>query len=410
MVIDKEQLGALEKFIVDNHDLEKLESLLNQFNIFEAVGVTRQELRHSDFLAFLLNPVQTHQLGDRFLKRFLKRVLIEAEVSTVSAIEIDVADLQDSEVRREWRNIDVLIYARNAALVIAIENKVGAAEHSDQLQRYKAIVREEFPNSQAVLIFLSPEGVIPSDESWISYSYAQVADLVDLICDTYKTTIGSDVHTVMAHYSNLIRRHVMSSSDIGELCVKIYKQHRQALDLIYEHRPDLQSELAEFLVVLIEQSAEHYQLVLDYKSKQWIGFAPKAWDQCSFQKNCRGWTSSKRALLFEWCNYPNGLSLDLTIGPVNPELKGNICNALRRHRVSLRNIRSLNARCNHIYKRAILIQTDYEQMDLEELQNQIKAKWNHFLTTDLPLIREAIITEQGSWTIEMEPISSIPAE
>ncbi|HEY9655978.1 MAG TPA: PD-(D/E)XK nuclease family protein, partial [Crinalium sp.] len=87
MVIDKEQLGALEKFIVDNHYLEKLESLLTQFNIFEAVGVTRQELRHSDFLAFLLNPSQTHQLGDRFLKRFLKRVLIEAEFSGVSDIE-----------------------------------------------------------------------------------------------------------------------------------------------------------------------------------------------------------------------------------------------------------------------------------------------------------------------------------
>jgi hypothetical protein len=31
----------LEQFVVNNADLERLESLLNQFNIFEAVGMVR---------------------------------------------------------------------------------------------------------------------------------------------------------------------------------------------------------------------------------------------------------------------------------------------------------------------------------------------------------------------------------
>lgn len=51
-----EERALLEAFVVDNHDLERLEALLAEFNIFEAV---RQELRHSDFLAFLLDPAQT---------------------------------------------------------------------------------------------------------------------------------------------------------------------------------------------------------------------------------------------------------------------------------------------------------------------------------------------------------------
>ena len=66
----------LEKFVVDNEDLEHLESLLDQFNIFEAVGMVRQEIRHSNFLAFLLNPSASHRLGDIFLKTFLKRLLL----------------------------------------------------------------------------------------------------------------------------------------------------------------------------------------------------------------------------------------------------------------------------------------------------------------------------------------------
>ncbi|MGF2010218.1 MULTISPECIES: hypothetical protein [unclassified Nostoc] len=44
--------ALLESLILENEDLEKLESKLAQFNIFEAIGVVRQELRHSNFLAF----------------------------------------------------------------------------------------------------------------------------------------------------------------------------------------------------------------------------------------------------------------------------------------------------------------------------------------------------------------------
>jgi hypothetical protein len=50
---------ALETFILDNADLETLEGMLEQFNIFEALGVVRREVRHSDFLAFLLDPPRT---------------------------------------------------------------------------------------------------------------------------------------------------------------------------------------------------------------------------------------------------------------------------------------------------------------------------------------------------------------
>jgi hypothetical protein len=43
-------LGALEAFVLDNPELEELEGNLVQFNLFEAIGATRMEVRHSDFL------------------------------------------------------------------------------------------------------------------------------------------------------------------------------------------------------------------------------------------------------------------------------------------------------------------------------------------------------------------------
>jgi hypothetical protein len=51
-----DQLAALTAFCVNNAELEQLEAMLAEFNVFEAAGLTSQEIRHSRFLSFLLDP------------------------------------------------------------------------------------------------------------------------------------------------------------------------------------------------------------------------------------------------------------------------------------------------------------------------------------------------------------------
>jgi len=70
--------AALYSLVIDNPEFELLEASLDQFNVFEALGAVRQELRHSRFLAFLLDPEENHGLGDEFARRVLQRVLIDA--------------------------------------------------------------------------------------------------------------------------------------------------------------------------------------------------------------------------------------------------------------------------------------------------------------------------------------------
>ena len=55
---------ALENLAVRIADLEQLKVPPPEFNVFEAMGVVFQEVRHSDFLAFLLDPRGHHGLGD----------------------------------------------------------------------------------------------------------------------------------------------------------------------------------------------------------------------------------------------------------------------------------------------------------------------------------------------------------
>ncbi len=108
--IDSDTIKFLEDLIINNPDLEKLESMLDRFNIFEALGAVHQEVRHSDFLAFLLNPQQNHGLGDLFVKRLLQEAISQADfVQPITPIDLDIWDLDDIEVRREWQSIDILI-------------------------------------------------------------------------------------------------------------------------------------------------------------------------------------------------------------------------------------------------------------------------------------------------------------
>jgi len=385
-----DQRALLEAFVVDNRDLERLEALLAEFNIFEALGAVRQELRHSDFLSFLLNPSQNHGLGDAFLKRFLKRVLIRAANPPISAVEVDVADMQDAVVLREWRNIDILIHDAPNRLVCAIENKIGSRERSGQLSRYRDIVTHEFPDHRALFIYLTPEGEEPSDGAYISLSYGDIADLVDTVRETHESTLGADISTLMRHYTAMLRRHIVSDSEIAELCRRIYRRHKQALDLIFEYRPDLQWDIAEFLKGLVEEHRDA-GLVLDHATKRHIRFALTEWDDVPALRSGQGWTPSGRLLLFEFENKPNRLTLYLIIGPGPDALRQTLhATALRHPKIFRGALKRLYSKWTMIYKRSFLRRTDYEDPDFEILTEKIRKEWAKFLADDLPALRNII--------------------
>jgi hypothetical protein len=111
--------------------------------------------------------------------------------------------LDDAGVRREWQNIDILINDPANNLVCAIENKVGSAEHSDQLRRYRRTVRRHFPDTRRIFIFLSPEGELPSDDAYHALSYEDLVGIVDAVRRSHESTLGDAVRTLLAHYTTM---------------------------------------------------------------------------------------------------------------------------------------------------------------------------------------------------------------
>jgi len=104
----------------ESSELRQLEHLLRRFNLFEALGVVRRELRHSDFLAFLLDPQQNHELGDTFTRRFIQSVT-QGGIATVDNEVGTETSPCNVEVRREWKNIDILLIDHTHNYLFVIE-------------------------------------------------------------------------------------------------------------------------------------------------------------------------------------------------------------------------------------------------------------------------------------------------
>jgi len=379
---------ALEAFIIDNQELEELEARLGEFNIFEAIGAVRQELRHSDFLAFLLNPTENHGLGDEFLKRFLKAVVVQADDQPLSVIDLDVIDLTEATIQREWRHIDILIHDEANDLICVIENKVDSTEHSEQLQRYRGIVEQTFQGAKQVFIYLTPEGDSPSDESYIPFDYEKIADLVELVSRTRSSTLGADVNTLMDHYTALLRRHIVNDSDIAKLCQKIYRRHQKALDLIFEHRPDLQSELAERIKTL---GTEEYGFLLSKDAKRYITFYDNS--LCNeFEKilKSKGWSLTNRLIYLEFENAPDQMILGVYLNPNPTPIREVIYQKAQQNSKLFKRVSRKLVRYPSIHKKQILRAKDYESNDLDSLFDKVKEEWQKFLEKDFEEIRRVL--------------------
>lgn len=170
---------VLNELVVNCPELAEVESLMGGFNLFSVLGFEYGELRHSNALAWLFDPSESHGLGDSFLQRWLMTVLHDANTDhQITPVDVDCWSLVSVEVRREWKNIDLLFILKMAGgsqWVICIENKVKSRQHSNQLTRYRKIVERSFPDAaQKIYLFLIKDDEAPDDDAYLSATYTQV--------------------------------------------------------------------------------------------------------------------------------------------------------------------------------------------------------------------------------------------
>lgn len=141
------------------------------FNLFTILGYQRLEDAHSNILAWLLNPEESHGLGDAFLRDFVRRVF-DKELLKYFPVKVK-RESQDGDDR-----LDIVVEGNNWWLII--ENKIDSTEQENQTKRYADHWRNRgIIGENVFLAFLSPSGWLPESRDFKPVSYRTIQKLLE---------------------------------------------------------------------------------------------------------------------------------------------------------------------------------------------------------------------------------------
>ncbi|MDD3662732.1 MAG: PD-(D/E)XK nuclease family protein [Candidatus Pacebacteria bacterium] len=313
--MNKQALEKEYKEFISDRDVSRLELLLNKPNIFNALKVGHYEIRHSNFLAWLLDPNESHGLGDLFLKRFLRETLISPKVN-VSLIDIEEMNTDLTNVKREFLNFDILIELKE--IIVVIENKIHSSEGNNQLKRYYDTAHTEFSGKPLAFVYLTLEGDIPSNEEYIPFSYEQIESILNELTTVFGESLNPSIKVYLNDYLHLIKNSIMKNGEIDELSRKIYRNHKTLLDTLFSYRQDSITYLRTFFDNQVKNSGWE----LTSQSRGFIRFITPELDSI-LPRNGNGWIG-KESFLFE-INYAHKrsskLSFYCTVPPGDEETR-----------------------------------------------------------------------------------------
>lgn len=272
-VLSENNLNQLVTFHVCN-ELAEIEKTANLTNIFDVLKITSAEIRHSNMLAWLLNPQNPHGFGDSILKEIGLNALLDDsfhgcfntpcinekkekyfcfnDIPTSRAELIDIlinGDFSDLKVYREYAHIDILLVSDKNKFVCVIENKIEANIEKTQLMRYAETVCQEYMDYKKLFLVFS---VYHHDNlncnRYYKVTYSDFYKMLQQKYETNKSRITVDNKVLIKQYIENIRRYLMDNgvlkdTDYIQLCKSIYKTHKKAIDDIVKYgRPNLSPE------------------------------------------------------------------------------------------------------------------------------------------------------------------------
>lgn len=286
------QVRALEHFAGDKR-LQVLKGLLedqrSEFDALEFIGrlglysgsdLWAREEFHSGVLAWLLHPKGTHGIGANFLKRFLARVGAQTAASYADWSGATVHPEWYSEVDGKLGYLDILVLNEEHQALCAIENKIFSGEHSEQLTRYRKALERRYSDREfsKLYVFLTPDGTEPYHEEerkhWTTMTYATVLDVLRQVIEDRENPVKEDVRVFLRQYMTTIRRNIVPETSLQQLARKIYLEHRDAIELINQYRPDF---IAEAKPLFKEAINRQHGWTVTYEENRFFGFRPDSW-------------------------------------------------------------------------------------------------------------------------------------
>ena len=262
-------------------DLAELQTKSNnEFNIFKVLKLQNNEIKHSNFLGWLLTPFESHHLMDNFLKELLK-IALRNDTSLVNILLKDLTDAKITleKMTNDGRRMDIFIDCPRNKLVCVIENKVWSGEGCNQLEDYKKYVlnHDKYKDYKyKYFLFLTPHKYSPCEDykGYIRINYGDILKAINNLTKQCGYLFDEDIKIFINHYKKMIERNIMGETDkeIIDLCRKIYRENKDAIDLIIENSDDRAEIFELFVEVLKERSDIDKNIIVDGHT---VKFLPK---------------------------------------------------------------------------------------------------------------------------------------
>lgn len=222
-------LEAIER-LSRNKIFQNIKRELSGFNIFEATQMKSQEIKHTQFLAYLLDPNETHNFGDKFLLEFIRGIpaCMENKVKQIDC-NFSLARISPEKVftknsessfdsnRGKRDQIDLIIEIPSLSnpeknYLIVIENKIKSSLSENQLKKYENAVKRKYYTDNdeknwpiITYLFLNTQYEEPDSAAWISIQYSEtVIPAIEILLNDYRDAMSDYMASILSDYIRIL--------------------------------------------------------------------------------------------------------------------------------------------------------------------------------------------------------------
>jgi hypothetical protein len=249
-------------------DFQKLENFYYSKSFSEILGVSRREISHSGFLAWLLGNLESHNLGEFPIKKFLDIILKFSN----DKLKSKHSDLFNSFVTEDYSierlfikseyaiknvgrldiyiELTLLIAGKTKNIKLVIENKVESRENNDQTNSYFNFFNPtENDENIVIYVYLTPISTLELIEltepecnckAFIQINYQSIVDY--LIEPALNQNISTRTQNILTEYLKSLSQPSIDEEADGhkqELIMALGNEERKLLSSFWEKNQKL---------------------------------------------------------------------------------------------------------------------------------------------------------------------------
>lgn len=402
----------LKKLMLDD-DFTSLQNLVNEeVNLMDILRVSHKELQHSNFLAWFFNPGETHNLGDFALKEFIKIYFKENQFQNLgnetglSVFDFVRLDFDDLEIRREYKNIDLIFLSRKNQFCIVIENKIYSTEKKGQLEKYRNIIETEYPDfKHKIYIFLSlrDQQISESEKDYyVQLNYEHLIKLIEQVISSQRLKLADKTKFVFEQYLQTLKSMLNKNEEIEKVAQQLYKKYKSAFDLVFKYSdPSGNNEIWAKLDELIKSEKS---IRLFSSNKTYLRFQPNfLYDNIQNLRKV-GLVSETDDLtnnwvfLFEFHFTSNQVIFDCKIGSGDQQAREKLYQIYKKHKTVFPLVvsgKGILKQWHQVFQKQILNSSDIQKYfeDSTDIEKMIVKRFRELIDKDLPRLIEKLNEE-----------------